>query len=136
MAKREKIPDIENTTAAAKALAHPIRLRALCLLKQEELCLCELSQIFNLALPTTSRHMQILLKAGFIEKRRDHKWTYYFISKKNSAFIKTLMHLFVSNLKTDALILDDIKRKNAASCNKNGNTQKNIKRSNSCHSPK
>jgi len=60
------------------ALAHPLRLRAALLLRdQGELCVCELTHVFATQQPVVSRHLAELRQAGLVTSRRDGTWIHY-----------------------------------------------------------
>lgn len=51
----------------AKALAHPIRLQILAMLKAKKSCICgEIVDELPLAQATVSQHLKVLKEAGFI----------------------------------------------------------------------
>jgi ArsR family transcriptional regulator len=58
-------------------LSESIRLRILCLLQVQELCVCDLVEILDLPQPTVSRHLLLLKAAGLIEARRAGSWAVY-----------------------------------------------------------
>ncbi len=60
-----------------KALADPVRIRIIELLKSEQLCVCHLSQELGLAQPLVSHHLKVLKEAGLINPNRYRYWTYY-----------------------------------------------------------
>jgi len=66
-----------------KALADKNRLRALLALKDRELCVCHIIELLGLAPSTVSKHMAILLQVHLVEGRKDGRWMYYFLPKKN-----------------------------------------------------
>jgi ArsR family transcriptional regulator len=60
------------------ALSNDIRLRCLMLLvKQKELCVCELTHAFGSAQPAVSRHLARLREAGIVVDRREGLLIYY-----------------------------------------------------------
>lgn len=60
------------------ALAHPVRRRALALLKaNEELCVCELMSTLGVTQSRMSRHMSTLKTIGLVLERRDAQWVRY-----------------------------------------------------------
>ena len=60
------------------ALAQPIRLRALLLLLREgELCVCELTHALAAPQPTISRHLAQLRELTVVADRRAGHWVYY-----------------------------------------------------------
>jgi ArsR family transcriptional regulator len=75
-----------------KALADPTRLRILRLLTVKPLCVCEVMHVLKMAQSTTSKHLQILSRAGLIEAEPGGIWTVYRIVKKpkNPVIIESL----------------------------------------------
>ncbi len=63
--------------ATAKALSDENRLRALMALTDQELCLCQITELLALAPSTVSKHMSILRQAHLVEGRKSGRWTYY-----------------------------------------------------------
>ncbi|MBI4913469.1 MAG: winged helix-turn-helix transcriptional regulator [Acidobacteria bacterium] len=60
-----------------KALAHPARLRILALLREEELCVCQVREVLGMATSTVSEHLAGLRRADLLEERREGRWVYY-----------------------------------------------------------
>jgi DNA-binding transcriptional ArsR family regulator len=74
------LPDENRLQAQSelfKPLSDPTRLKILYLLRNGELCVCEI--IFALKKPqsTISHHLNILKKAGFIKGRKEGVWIHY-----------------------------------------------------------
>jgi ArsR family transcriptional regulator len=69
----ERIADI------ARALAEPVRVRILDVLRRSpvEVCQCELVPLFDIPQPTLSHHMKRLTDVGLVTVERRHKWAYY-----------------------------------------------------------
>lgn len=59
-----------------KALSHPMRLRMLALLKDGELCVCQMMEVFDLAASTTSEHLSELRRAGLLRERKEGRWVH------------------------------------------------------------
>ena len=62
---------------AAKALADHNRARILVALLDRELCVCQLTELLELAPSTISKHMSILRQAYLVDSRKDGRWVYY-----------------------------------------------------------
>jgi len=62
------------------ALADESRLRAFLLLRDQELCVCQIIEVLGLSPSTVSRHMTLLYQAGLVERRKEGKWHYYRIA--------------------------------------------------------
>lgn len=78
MAHRERAG---NVAALAKALADPVRVEVLELLRSADrpVCQCELHPLFDISQPTLSHHLKKLADADLIEVERRGKWAYYSI---------------------------------------------------------
>ena len=61
----------------AKALADENRVRVLMILKDRELCVCQIIEVLGLAPSTVSKHMSILRQARLVEGRKEGRWIYY-----------------------------------------------------------
>lgn len=54
-----------------RALGHPTRLTIVEMLAEEERCVCELVEEFGDSQATISRHLDVLLRAGIVRRRRE-----------------------------------------------------------------
>ncbi len=74
--------DAERIALAAKALAEPLRVQILDVLRRSEtqVCQCELVPLFGINQSLLSHHMKKLIDAGLVEVERRHKWAYYSVS--------------------------------------------------------
>jgi DNA-binding transcriptional ArsR family regulator len=68
---------MKSLLSILSALAEETRLRAFLLLRERELCVCQVIEVLGLSPSTVSRHMSILHDAGLVERRKDGKWHYY-----------------------------------------------------------
>lgn len=68
----------------AKALSDENRVRALMMLSQGELCVCQLIEMLGLAPSTVSKHMSILRQARLVEARKQGRWMYYRLGDEDS----------------------------------------------------
>jgi ArsR family transcriptional regulator, arsenate/arsenite/antimonite-responsive transcriptional repressor len=60
-----------------RACSDRTRLRLLSLLRDGELCVCDLVAVIGAPQPTVSRHLAYLRSAGLVLARRDGLWAYY-----------------------------------------------------------
>jgi ArsR family transcriptional regulator len=79
-------PDVDRERAAqlaeiAKALGDPIRLQLVDVLRKHagEVCVCELTPLFDVGQPTVSHHLNVLRKAGIVDSERRGLWAYYYV---------------------------------------------------------
>jgi ArsR family transcriptional regulator len=72
----------ERIAAVAKALAEPLRVQALDVLRRSdgEVCQCELIALFGISQSLLSHHMRKLVDAGLVDVERRHKWAYYAVN--------------------------------------------------------
>lgn len=96
-----------------KAISDPNRVRALMALRNQELCVCRIIELLQLAPSTVSKHLTILKQAGLILSRKDGRWMHYRLPNKNSPVWTTLDWVFQSldhspNIKADRKRLAEI----------------------------
>ena len=87
-------PDaVAELTAIAKALADPVRLQIVDVLRRGagEVCVCDLEGLFDISQPTLSHHLRKLREAGLVGVVRRAQWAYYFVvPEKLEAFTSWL----------------------------------------------
>lgn len=86
---------IDDKVKILKSVAEKNRLRILEMLKNDTLCVCEITSILKLATSTVSNHLKVLREVGFIEEEKNGKWIYYKINRHppnpiNSAILEML----------------------------------------------
>jgi ArsR family transcriptional regulator len=65
-----------------KALGDPVRLRLLSLIAARagaEVCVCDLTDAFEVKGPTISHHLRVLRETGLIDCERRGTWVYYWL---------------------------------------------------------
>jgi ArsR family transcriptional regulator len=68
----------DQLAAQFKALADPTRVAIInALSAADEVCVCNLTDAFELSQPTISHHLKILRDAGLVESTRRGTWAYY-----------------------------------------------------------
>jgi len=79
----EKIDELALDAEAEifKAMADPCRLKILMLLREGELCVCEIMIGLDRPQSSTSHHLSILKDAGLIKERKDGRWSRYRLSE-------------------------------------------------------
>lgn len=71
-------PELDQAAAVFAALAHPVRLRIVCGLLDEECCVGPMTECLELPQAFVSRHLAILRDAGIVEsaasgRRREYR---------------------------------------------------------------
>ena len=69
-----KVSNLDAAIAATRALGHPARMRTAAMLRSGELCLCQITEILELAPSTVSLHIKELKRAGLVRERKDGRW--------------------------------------------------------------
>ncbi len=71
----------ERIAAVAKALADPVRVQLVDVLRKHagEVCVCELEPLFDISQPTLSHHLRKLREAGLLGVERRGLWAYYYV---------------------------------------------------------
>jgi len=63
-----------------KALSDPARVRLLSMIAAGDptgTCVCDMNATIDLAQPTVSHHLKVMLDAGLLERERRGSWAYY-----------------------------------------------------------
>jgi ArsR family transcriptional regulator, arsenate/arsenite/antimonite-responsive transcriptional repressor len=59
------------------ALSEPLRIKVLELLRQQELCVCDLCNALGVSQSKLSFHLKTLKEAGLVRARQEGRWIYY-----------------------------------------------------------
>jgi ArsR family transcriptional regulator, arsenate/arsenite/antimonite-responsive transcriptional repressor len=82
-------PEREELAARFKSLADPTRVAIInCLSAADEVCVCNLTETFDLSQPTISHHLRILREAGLVESSRRGTWAYYRLVPESIAALR------------------------------------------------
>ncbi len=73
----QKQEHIETAARALKAIAHPLRLKILCVLGDEEVCVQEIVTAVGTSQSNISQHLAILRDKGVLLTRRDANRVFY-----------------------------------------------------------
>lgn len=99
---------MQQTIDIAKALSDTNRVRALMLLADGPLCVCQIIEMLGLAPSTTSKHMSILRQAGLVEATKEGRWMHYRLAPKSvSKQIRQALQWVTDSLGDDPQIKKD-----------------------------
>lgn len=98
---------MENLADGFKALADSNRLRLLNLLKNGELCVCDLMAALEMPQSTVSRHLSYLKKEKLVSGRRCGKWMYYKLANPAEPILMQVMEILIHDLGSDELAAQD-----------------------------
>ena len=68
---------IETAARALKAISHPLRLKILCIIGSEEVCVQEIVEAVGTSQSNISQHLAILRDKGVLMTRKDANRVYY-----------------------------------------------------------
>ncbi|MEZ0447618.1 metalloregulator ArsR/SmtB family transcription factor [Cellulomonas sp. ICMP 17802] len=92
-------PAADDVARALKALADPLRLRALSLIAASpagEACVLDISELTNASQPTVSHHLRVLKDAGLVTAERRGTWVWYRIAPEHRAAVRAVLEAFGS----------------------------------------
>lgn len=67
----------DSLIAGFHALSDPLRFQTLELLKNQELCVCDLCEALGVTQSKLSFHLRTLKEAGLVRSRQEGRWIYY-----------------------------------------------------------
>ncbi len=73
--------ELDLSNQLFKAFADPTRLRILNLLRENDLCVCNLIEVLKLPQSTISRHLAYLKRMGLVETWEEGTWNHYRLAK-------------------------------------------------------
>ena len=85
------MPRNESIETVLAAVADRTRVRILNLLRDGELCVCDLVEVLRLPQPKVSRHLAVLRSAGLVTMRIEQNWRHYRITTDLSALQKCVL---------------------------------------------
>lgn len=99
---------MKNLIIIFKALSDPNRMRIIKMLEEGELCLCEITNVLNLANSTVSKHLSILREAGLIVDLKEGKWVNFKLAKSpESIYVKEIQSLLKNWINEDKTVRAD-----------------------------
>lgn len=78
-----------------KRLGDEVRLKILELLLEQERCACELLRFLHIRQSTLSHHMKALCEAGFVQCRKEGKWSHYSLNKEAFFYLQNWLEPYL-----------------------------------------
>ena len=69
--------DLTQISVGFRALADPLRIQIIELLRSQELCVCELCEQLDVSQSKLSFHLKNLKEANLVQARQEGRWMYY-----------------------------------------------------------
>lgn len=86
---------ITRMSAVFQALQSDTRLKILFLLRQKEMCVCELEQALNVTQSAVSHGLRTLRQLDLVRVRREGKFTIYYIADEH---VRTLIEMCLDHV--------------------------------------
>jgi len=86
-----------TVATALRALADPLRLRALSLIATSptgEARVCDVAELADVSQPTVSHHLKVLRDAGLVTSERRGTWVYYRVAPGYTGAVRSLLEAF------------------------------------------
>ena len=93
---KKSITEISQVAKFLKVISEENRLKILCLLKEKEMCVCDIWQYFGLAQNLTSHHLKVLKDYGLVSSRQEGLKVVYSIKKKALKKYSKLLNNYLS----------------------------------------
>lgn len=95
--KKELTKEFADLAKFLRVIGEDNRLKILCLLKDGELCVCEIVENLDMPQNLISTHLKALKDMKLVESRQEWKRVYYSISKKAFKRYNSLLTNFLKN---------------------------------------
>jgi DNA-binding transcriptional ArsR family regulator len=87
----DKQEHIEMAARALKAIAHPLRLKILCVIGDQEACVQEIVDAVGTSQSNISQHLAILREKGVLQTRKDANRVFYSVTDPRTLQLVSLM---------------------------------------------
>lgn len=87
----DKQEHIETAARALKAIAHPLRLKILCVLGDQEACVQEIVEVVGTSQSNISQHLAILREKGVLLTRKDANRVFYRVGDQRTLQLVGMM---------------------------------------------
>jgi ArsR family transcriptional regulator, arsenate/arsenite/antimonite-responsive transcriptional repressor len=90
--------DTEQAANILKLFGDKTRLTMMRILLEQDCCVCEFVEMFQMTQPSISQHLRKLKDVGLVKENRRGQWIFYSINRKheNYPFVKSLLELLSS----------------------------------------
>ena len=87
----DKQEHIEMAARALKAIAHPLRLKILCVVGDQEACVQDIVEAVGTSQSNTSQHLAILREKGVLLTRKDANRVFYRVGDQRTLQLVGMM---------------------------------------------
>lgn len=94
---RKSKKDLGQTTEFLKVIAEPNRLKILCLLRKQEMCVCDIWQHLNLPQNLVSHHLKVLKEFDLVTSRKESTKVMYSLNSHVISEYHSLLSHYINN---------------------------------------
>lgn len=89
--------NLQQTAEFLKIIAEENRLKILCILHKQEMCVCEIWQYLDLPQNLVSHHLKVLKDFNLVESRKESTKVIYSINQKTINKYSSLLSHYITN---------------------------------------
>ncbi|WP_123043098.1 ArsR/SmtB family transcription factor [Cohnella candidum] len=82
---------LEEMSEQLKLMSDKTRLTILALLKEKEMCVCDIVEILQTTQPNVSQHLKKLKHGGLVNETRRSQWIYYSLNTEDKPYLQEIM---------------------------------------------
>ncbi|PZE21159.1 ArsR/SmtB family transcription factor [Paenibacillus xerothermodurans] len=100
---------IQEMSETLKLLGDKTRLTIVALLKEQELCVCDIVALLATSQPNVSQHLRKLRDGGLVGETRKGQWIYYSLKVEDKPYVRDLiasLPSFAERLKSEKQCCD------------------------------
>jgi DNA-binding transcriptional ArsR family regulator len=103
---------LQSAIGVLKAMGHPVRLRILAMLRDGELCVCQMTALLDLAPSTVSAHLADLKRAGLVGERKEGRWVFHRLAENEPDLLASIWETVSRDprVRADARLLRRIRK--------------------------
>jgi ArsR family transcriptional regulator len=83
--------NVDDMLESLKLLSDKSRLTILALLKEQEMCVCDIVDVLETTQPNVSQHLKKLKSGGLINETRRRQWIYYSLNLDDKPYLNAIL---------------------------------------------
>lgn len=83
--------EVDVLAETMKLLADKTRLTIIALLKEREMCVCDIVEILETTQPNISQHLRKLKTGGLVNETRKRQWIYYSLNLNDKSYLNGIL---------------------------------------------
>src|SRR5688500_654213 len=82
---------VEALAETLKLLSDKTRLTILALLKEQDMCVCDIVTVLEMTQPNVSQHLRKLKIGGLVNETRRAQWIYYSLNLEDKPYLNEIL---------------------------------------------